>query len=135
MEENKKAFMAWVKANKKKLFIAGISIAAIIGIIIGIKHHEELLELWSQLEKRIKKVSKTNSIDVIPEGNYISTSDIVVTHRYYTPPQESFEVKQHIRKMAEGKHHSARKAVEAAELGIVLPPNYTLVDSYTKGVA
>ena len=36
MEENQKGFIAWVKAHKKQLIVAGISITAIIGVILGI---------------------------------------------------------------------------------------------------
>ena len=42
MEENKKGFIAWVKAHKKHLFMAGISVTAIIGIIIGLKNKEAI---------------------------------------------------------------------------------------------
>ena len=39
MSENNK-FVSWVKAHKTELIIAGVSITAIIGIILGIKNKD-----------------------------------------------------------------------------------------------
>ena len=38
MNEEKKGFIAWVKAHKKELIIAGVGVPAIIAIILGIKN-------------------------------------------------------------------------------------------------
>ena len=55
MEENKKGFIAWVKAHKKQLFMAGISVTAIIGIIIGLRNKEAIKEVWESLENSLSK--------------------------------------------------------------------------------
>ena len=57
MEENQKGFIAWVKAHKKQLIIAGISITAIIGVILGIKNKKTLDELWKALKNRLENIS------------------------------------------------------------------------------
>ncbi len=44
MEKEKKTFVDWVKEHKKELIIAGVSIAAIIAVIVGIKNHKALEE-------------------------------------------------------------------------------------------
>lgn len=125
MEENKKGFIAWVKAHKKQLIVAGISITAIIGVILGIKNKETLDELWKTLKDSLKKTTPTIQTDLQPLEN-------VIPFRQYTLPQEPVDVVQHIRTLSEGRHHSAKKAAEAAALGITLLPNQTLVDKYTK---
>lgn len=125
MEENQKGFIAWVKAHKKQLIVAGISITAIIGVILGIKNKETLDELWKALKDSLKKTTPTIQTDLQPLEN-------VIPFRQYTLPQEPVDVVQHIRTLSEGRHHSAKKAAEAAALGITLLPNQTLVDKYTK---
>ncbi len=55
MEENQKGFIAWVKAHKIQLIVVGISITAIIGVILGIKNKEALDELWKALKNSLKK--------------------------------------------------------------------------------
>ena len=49
-------------------------------------------------------------------------------------PGAPFDVIAHIRTLPEGWHASPEKIAEAAELQIVLLPNQTLVDAYTKGI-
>jgi len=36
--EEKTSILAWIKAHKKELIIAGIGITAIIGVILGIRN-------------------------------------------------------------------------------------------------
>ncbi len=128
-------FINWVKAHKKQLILAGISVTAIIGIILGLKNREAIAELWVTLENSLKK----------PTGNLpetLSTAKVVppvveeaVEVRSYTSPLKAFDVSQHIRNLSGGRHHSMEKAAEAAAMGIELLPNQTLVDSYTKCAA
>lgn len=135
MEDHQKGFLAWVKAHKKQLIIAGISVTTIVGIILGLKNKDAIMELWATLEKSIKKVPETVPTDVPAVQASVPALDMKVAHRSYTSPQASFDVSQHIRTLSGGRQHSAEKAAEAAALGIVLPPNQTLVNSYTKCVA
>lgn len=132
MEENKKGFIAWVKAHKKQLLIAGISVAAIIGIFIGLKNKETIKELWETLENSLRKTSKKlpETITIVEIAPPVIEEAIPV--RMYTPPQGPFDVGQHIRNLSDGRHHSIEKAAEAAALGIDLLPHQTLVDTYTK---
>lgn len=135
MEEKKKGFIAWVKAHRKQLVLAGISVATIIGVIIGLKNKEAILDLWNSLEDSITKVPEK-----LPEPMCVAqvtppALEEVISVRSYTSPQEAFDVSQHIRNMSGGRHHSAEKAAEAATLGISLLPNQTIVDTYTKCAA
>lgn len=135
MKERKAGLIAWIKAHKKQLLLAGISVTAIIGVIIGLKNKDAIMNLWFSLEKSITKVP-----DKLPESISVvqvtsPASEDIIPIRSYTAPQEAFNVNQHIRNLSGGKHHSAEKAVEAAALGISLLPNQTIVDSYTKCAA
>ena len=135
MEEKKTDFLGWVKQHKKQLILAGISFSVIIGIILSAKNKEVLEELWATLKKstnngiqpRFKTISLAQTI--LPEN------DVMITPRNYTLPQEPVDVCMHIRTLTGGRVHSAEKAAEAEALGILLLPNQTLVDPYTKYAA
>lgn len=135
MEKNKEGFIAWVKAHKEQLLIAGISATAIILIIIGLKNKENIKELWKTIENKISKAP-----EIMPESSTIAqtTPPVIgetIPVRKYTSPQGAFDVSQHIRNLSGGRHHSVEKAAEAEALGIELLPNQTLVDTYTKCAA
>lgn len=131
----KHKFVDWVKAHKKQLLIAGISVTAIIGIIIGLKNKDAIKELWAALDNSLSK-----NPEKLPESIAIVQAappviEEVIPIRLYTSPQEPFDVSQHIRNLSGGRHHSSEKAAEAAVLGIDLLPHQTLVDTYTKCAA
>lgn len=143
MEEQKKRFLAWVKAHKKELIIAGISIAALIGIILGIKNRDSIKVLWKSLGRAIVK-SPTETLEVSQTTiEKIAQSSVTVTdviHPTEIPVinmtrtfQNPFEVSDHIRNLHEGWRASAEKIVEAETMGIILQPGQTLVDAYMKG--
>ena len=135
MEENKKGFIDWVKAHKKQLLIAGISVTTIIAFIIGIKDRDAIKELWMSLENSLSKAPEklsesTSKVQIVPKR-----IEEVSANRVYTSPQKPFDVSQHIRNLSGGRQHSAEKAVEAAALGIDLLQHQTLVNTYTKCAA
>lgn len=131
----KHKFVNWVKDHKKQLLIAGISVTAVIGIIIGLKNKEAIKELWENLENSLSKTTEKlpESITIVKTDPQLIEEGIPV--RLYTSPQETFGVSQHIRNLSGGRHHSIEKAAEAAALGIDLLPHQTLVDTYTKFAA
>lgn len=133
MDENKTDFMEWVKAHRKHLAVAGISVATIMGIVIGLRNRREVVNLWSSLMESIKNEPRQNSI-TLPDS---TTTKLEATRptRIYTHPQKPVEVTQHIRTLPIGKHHSVEKEIEARAMGISLKPNETWVDSYTKYAA
>ncbi|HHX60379.1 MAG TPA: hypothetical protein GX707_06540 [Epulopiscium sp.] len=138
IEKEKGAFIKWVKAHKKELFLAGISIASLIGIIVGIKNKDSINKLWTVLQKTVSRMPADkvatkvteNSISVVET---VSASDIILlpAHNEY---RAIFDVKGHIRNLYEGWNTSPEKMAAAAEHGIELLPGQTWVESYTKGV-
>lgn len=131
MREQKYRLWLWVKSHKKQLLIAGISITAIAAILLGIKKREALTSLWKELNA---KIDKTPALDI--EEPIVTISDSVTesvnSTRGYTLPNTPVNVEWHLRNLSGGRQHSAAKAAEAAQLGIELLPNQTIVDSYTK---
>lgn len=143
MEEQKKGFLAWIKAHKKELVIAGISATALIGIIICIKNRDSIEALWksisSTLEKSPTKEPKVSQMafEKIAQASATVTDvinpteiSVINTTRAF---QDPIEVSDHIRNLHEGWCASAKKITEAEAMGIILQPGQTLVDAYTKG--
>ena len=139
MEEKKNEFFIWVKEHKRQLILAGVSISVILGIIIGIKNKDTLIALWASLKKDVKKAGKPVVVGGCAEPaatqEAVSENVILALPRKYTPPQEPFNVRRHIRNLAPGQVHSAKKEEEANALDIILQPSQTLVDSYLKYAA
>ena len=53
--EDKTEFISWIKAHKKQLVLAGVSIATVIAIAVGIKNKSEIIKLRSALQEKIKR--------------------------------------------------------------------------------
>lgn len=141
-EQNK--LLAWVKAHKKKLIIAGVSITAIIAFILGFRNRKQLMALWATLQGAISKAP-----DIIPVATDVVekvTEEVAPVIEVIEPVklivvdasninQIPFEVSKHIRNLPQGWHPSAEKIATAAENGIRLLPNQTWVVDYVKGGA
>lgn len=135
MDENQKGFLIWAKDHRKQLVLAGISVAAIVGSILGLKNKEAIVELWDTLEDNIKKASVKNAVTAPVSQVANPVIETVQVSRANTPAQIPFDVSQHIRTMSIGRLHSAEKAAASAALGITLLPHQTLVNTYTKCAA
>ena len=140
MNEEKKGFIDWVKAHKKELIIAGVSVAAIIAIILGIKNKDALLELWGSLRASVAKshapIRELPDITpVTPAVSIVETEKIPMAEatEVVRSVQYPFDVSEHIRNLHPGWKESAEKMAEAEMLGITLLPGQTIVDGYTKG--
>lgn len=57
VKENRRGFIAWVKAHKKQLILVGISIPAIIATILGLKNSDSIKALWKHLSEEIEKAN------------------------------------------------------------------------------
>ena len=133
--DTKRDFKNWIKLHKKQLAFVGLSSAAIVGLILGAKNKDILMELWMSL---IEKVGEEPAKIISPSLNedaFISVVTPANPTRTYTSPKEPVHVDQFIRRLPIGWHHSEEKAAEARALGIQLLPHQTLVNSYTKYAA
>ena len=136
-EKEKDTFIKWVKAHKKELIFAGISIASLIGIIFGIKNKDSIEALWATLQKSVAKVPVDKAVvkvteNVIPVVETVSTTNITLfpVHREY---RAAFGVTGHIRNLHEDWNASPEKIAAAVAYGIELLPGQTWVENYTKG--
>lgn len=129
--QDKKGFIAWVKAHKKELALAGISIVAINAVIIGIRNKTELCKVMSELKSLLSKprghspVISTKNIaqPVVAELTVIDSDSVE-----HLP----FDVRMHLRNLHKGRQASAKKIATAAEKGYILGQGQTWVEPYTK---
>ena len=97
MEKEKKTFVDWIKEHKKELIIAGVSIATIIAVIVGIKNHKALEEAWASLRKLVEKtpemipVAKLMSVTEVTPVKDIVEINIVTADRKGTRKHGSFK--------------------------------------------
>ena len=52
----------WIKAHKKQLILAGIGIAAMIALVLGIKNKDTLKALWASLKGVVEPAAETVSM-------------------------------------------------------------------------
>ena len=131
--EERKSLIQWVKEHKKELIIAGVSIAAIIAVIIGIKNHKALEEAWSSLRKLVEKTP-----EAIPTVNTASIAEVtpvkdIVEINIVTADRIPHDVAEHLRNLPDGCKASAEKIATAAEHGYDLRPGQTWVEAYRTG--
>ena len=144
MNEQKQGFINWVKAHKKELIVAGVSIGAIIATMYCYRKRDNILELWKKFKVEIRKLpsnTSTNSlvVDSISESvpiraDLISPLDNTVIIPIRESTNKPFGVSEHIRNLPDGWHASATKIATASEHGYELLPGQTWVDNYTKNV-
>lgn len=121
----------WIKVHKKQLILAGIGIAVVIALVLGIKNKDTLKALWASLKGAVEPTAErisgavTTTVTEIP----IETPALLLSNDPCVPQ----EVRRHIRNLHEGWHASPEK-LAAREMGIILQEGQTWVDNYMKGV-
>ena len=121
----------WIKAHKKQLTLAGIGVAALIAVVLGIKNKDSLIELWTSLKGTVEptagKISEAAAptVDDIPEDAPL----LLLSN----DPRVSQEIRRHIRNLHEGWEASPEKKASALEMGIILEKGQTWVEGYVKG--
>lgn len=122
----------WIKAHKKQLILAGIGIAALIALKLGIKNKDTLKALWASFKCAAEPTAETVSDAVAATVTKIHTE--TPTLLLSNDPRVAQEVCRHIRNLHEGWHASPEKQAAAREMGIILQEGQTWVDNYMKGV-
>lgn len=122
----------WIKAHKKQLILAGIGIAAVIALVLGIKNKDTLKALWASLKGAVEPTAERISNAVTTTVTEIPTETPALL--LSNDPRVAQEVRRHIRNLHEGWHASPEKLAAAREMGILLQEGQTWVDNYMKGV-
>lgn len=122
----------WIKAHKKQLILAGIGIAAVIALVLGIKNKDMLKALWASLKGAVEPTAERISDAVTTTVTEIPTETPALL--LSNDPCVPQEVRRHIRNLHDGWHASPEKLAAAREMGIILQEGQTWVDNYMKGV-
>lgn len=133
--EEQKGFICWIKKHKKELALAGLSISALIIMILGIKNGEKINALWAELRDLIlqsatQHSSADNMIETCnPHGDIQKTGASIAINSKKHP----YEVNRHIRNLPAGWHASQEKISDALKNNIILKDGQTWVEAYIKG--
>ena len=125
-------FRGWWRRNKKTVYtVGGILVAAGCGYAIY-RNRSTIIGLLTSTSSEYIVISNQQVSVAVPE-----LVEEVIMENIETIPKiinggEAFDVNAHIRNLANGRKASLEKLAEAAELGISLLDNQTLVDSYIK---
>lgn len=139
--QNRNGMLKWIKAHKKELIIAGISISSIIGIVLGMKNKQSLLRLWESLIVAVEKKCQTQIkgmpeiIPVVEVMDVTPDTEIIVVNPD-TIRRLPHEVSAHLRILPDGMQASAEKIASATENGFDLSGGgVTWVQKYSTGNA
>ena len=119
MKENK--FTAWVKAHKTELIIAGGAVLTTVGAILLVENWESAKGLF-QAETKITPSHPLNIATEVPTIPAVESDPIL----------RIIDVKEHLRNLPQGHHPSVWKIAEAAESGIELAENQTIVSAHPR---
>lgn len=117
----KKSLKEWCADHKKEIVITGIVIGAVTGGVLIIKN-------WDSISKFLN--STTNLVSSKKADEILSEiSEVTVTE---LPVSKIIDIREYVRNLPEGQHHSEVKYEQALKLGIVLPKNQTLVSAHPR---
>ncbi len=133
MEKEKKTLVDWVKNHKRELIIAGVSITAIIAVIIGIENHKALEEAWKSLSRLVAKTPEAIlTVQASPVTEDTSVKEIAKISMEITNRAPHY-VSEHVRNLPKGRNASIEKISSAAKHGYNLLPGQTWVEAYRTG--
>ena len=119
MKENK--FTAWIKAHKSELIIAGGVVLTTVGAIL-------LVDNWDAVKSLMvgePKIKPSRPLNVVTEVTAAPVAE-------NTPVLKIIDVREHLRNLPQGHHPSVWKIAEAAESGIELAENQTIVSAHPR---
>ena len=119
MKDNK--FTAWVKAHKTELIIAGGVVLTTVGAILLVDNWESVKGLF-QTEAKITPSRPRNVVTEVPTAPAVESEPIL----------RIIDVREHLRNLPQGHHPSVWKIAEAAESGIELAENQTIVSAHPR---
>lgn len=61
MEDEKNRIIKWVKEHKQQFITIGISVPALILLILGLKNKDALIEAWNHFQDELKKANLYSS--------------------------------------------------------------------------
>ena len=119
MKDNK--FTAWVKAHKTELIIASGAVLTTVGAILLVDNWETVRGMF-QTEAKITPSRTINVVTEVPTVPAVESEPIL----------RIIDVREHLCNLPQGHHPSVWKIAEAAESGIELAENQTIVSAHPR---
>lgn len=96
MEDDKKGFIEWIKEHKSQLALIGVSGAALIAMVFGLKNKDSLTKLWMSLKDEIEK-GKPLSAKWLEKADLKELEDVRDSvQKAYLNPELSMETRGHM---------------------------------------
>lgn len=96
MEEDKKGFIKWIKEHKNQLALAGVSVAALIAMALGLKNKDSITKIWESLKDEIEK-GKPLSAKWYEKADLKELKDVRDSvQKAYLNPELSLETRSHM---------------------------------------
>lgn len=96
MENDKKGFVKWVKEHKDQLALAGVSVAAVIAVILGLKNKDSIANVWLTLKDENEK-GKPLSAKWYEKADLEELKDVRDSvQKAYLNPELSMETRGHL---------------------------------------
>ncbi len=136
MKKEKKKIVNWIREHKNELIITGVSVSALILLILGIKNKKTLEEFWNSLKRVTGEKSISIDNEVFNSASETFPVQEVPMNNIMLIERIPHDVDSHLRNLPKGWRASAEKIATAAEHGYELLPGQTWVEAYrTGGVA
>ena len=133
MKNDRKSIVKWIKSHKTELVSAGVSIAIIVAVIMGIKNHKDMGVLFESLKAMINKTPKSVCEPAKTALVIKNSTPIIMEFSIGTQRRIPHNVSEHLRDLPKGWKPSAEKVATAAEHGFKLNQGQTWVEKYRTG--
>lgn len=129
MEEKRKKCIQWVKEHKAEIIAAGVSVGAVIALLLGLSNWTSIEMKMEDLKKIIRKNPQSAVLTSLVENEVEAVSCATKRGAVRIP----HEVRMHPRNLPKGHNPSPSKIALAVEYGYTLLPGQTLVEGYHTG--
>ena len=134
-EDQEHGFKGWWHRNKKKVYIVGGIILAVGIGYVGYRNSDAIKGLFTVVKPEDLVMKNPQRITNIKSSGTNILLETTETTTKIINNGNAFDVNGYLRTLPLGWKASPEKIAEAAERGITLLGNQTLVDSYTKNIA
>ena len=134
METQKRDLIQWIKTHKKELIVTGLSITALIGVVLGVKNQKVIKDLLNSLIKTAERGQTALMVKDTANAPMIACITNSTENTVSSTSKIPHDVVSHVRNLPFGWNVSAEKLATAVEHGYILMPGQTWVEAYRTGV-
>ena len=114
-----------VKEHKKEIIIVGVTVAAVVGVVLMTKN-------WDSIKRVVFSRDSRNTISKQKNNILMTTELINISITENVSIERAVDVSKHLRNLPVGWNASLSKIESAIEHGFILEEHQTWVENYTK---